>query len=584
MKTKILLASGLAAMLIMSGCGDDDTSSPSETPSAALSGTVAQGEALIADITIQGSQGNVISITSGTNGRYTVSSLSSLTAPYIIRATTVDGLVLYSYVSIGAHTANVTPLTSYVVNQAAEGTNASNASYLFNIYPTAASIDTAVVAATIELNNVISGAMGNSGVADFDHFTSPFDANHDGYDGLLDAMDIELVGDDVIIREAGQILDTLPYDVTDSNITVSGFISNALDNTGLTGVTLSFSNPHHNATVQTVSGAYSVVLNFGRKYDVVISADGYDSVTFNDLSTFEISNISTQLVPLIPDTVAGTGTMSGHVIDARTGNEVTGVTLEFRAGLNNRSGDVVATTTTDSLGDYSITTVQTGNYTVAYKADGYTTRYLDVVVLGGDETTYNTQLVQEDTLNENSAGALATIVLEWGENPRDLDSHLTGPNENATSLDDRFQVYYGDRLQNTSAYSYTADFNTSQPCLTEGVVASLDLDDVTSYGPETTTICQGYPGTYKFYVHHYSGSGNIASSPTKVTVTTMNGTTLSWTAPLSDTLNDWHVFDIDNFGNIIPVNSYLGDTEYRQSAALNTISDESYIFENLPAK
>lgn len=585
MKKRILLASGLAGLMLMSGCG---SSTSEATPAGtALSGTVAQGEALVAEIVIKGAHGNEATVSSNADGSYSVSSLQNLTAPYIIKATTAEGIVLFSYAEIGSHVANVTPLTSYVVDQAADAAGTNNASYLFNSFSTQADLSSVIDSEIAQLNAVIAAAMGSNGVADFDHFTTSFHADHSGYDGLLDAMDIELMGDDVIIREGGQILETLPYDVTESNITVSGHISNALDDTGLSGVTLSFSNPHHSTSAQTVSGDYSVALEFGRSYDVVITAEGYNTVTFSNLSTFEISNISTQLVPLIPDTVSGLGTVNGSVIDARTGAGIANVTLEFREGLNNRSGSVVATASTNIFGQYDISTVETGNYTIAYRAEGYTTRYVDALVLGGYTKTFNTQLVRESVANENSTGALATIVLEWGENPSDLDSHLTGLNDNATNADDRFKVYFGNKRAYAESYVGGSDFNASQPCLTPGIMASLDLDDVSSYGPETTTICQGYEGTYKFYVHHYSGSGTIASSPATVTVTTMNGATLSWTAPATDvtTVQAWHVFDIDNYGNIIPVNAYIGNDSYAfQSPARNSISHEADIFDNLPAK
>ena len=496
--------------------------------------------------------------------------------------------MLFSYADRGASVANVTPLTSYVVDQAADATGVSNASYLFSSFANNSNISAVIESEIGELDAVIAAAMSRSGVADFDHFTSTFTADHTGYDGLLDAMDIELVGDDVIIREGGVILETLPYDVTESNITVSGHISNALDDTALTGVSLRFTNEHHTASALTVSGDYSVQLEFGRSYDVEITADGYNPVTFSNLSTFEISNISTQLVPLIPDTVTGLGTVDGSVTDARTGEGIANVTLEFREGLNNKSGTVVATTSTNSYGDYSIATVETGNYTIAYSADGYTTRYVDALVVGGDIKTFDTQLVREYVANENSTGALATIVLEWGLDPDDLDSHLTGLNDNPTSLDDRFHLaYYNDKIVTDAFEGSYYDIDAAQPCLTEGVMASLDLDDTSSYGPETTTICQGYDGTFKFYVHHFSGYGTIATSPTSVTVTTMNGTTMSWTAPATSvtTEQSWHVFDIDNYGNIIPVNTYISNYDSAfQSPALSGADDEAHIFDNLPVK
>lgn len=93
------------------------------------------------------------------------------------------------------------------------------------------------------------------------------------------------------------------------------------------------------------------------------------------------------------------------------------------------------------------------------------------------------------------------IILTWGEHPRDLDSHLTGPDSNSdgTSADttNRFHIYFSAK---------TAD------------VAVLDVDDISSYGPETITITPVdgsvilRPGLYRYSVYHYSGEQTISSS------------------------------------------------------------------------
>lgn len=90
------------------------------------------------------------------------------------------------------------------------------------------------------------------------------------------------------------------------------------------------------------------------------------------------------------------------------------------------------------------------------------------------------------------------FVLTWGKDPADLDSHLIGPAGDGGV----FHTYYVDKR-----YYYDDE-----------LMVDLDLDDTTSYGPETTTIRQLLPGTYTFYVHHYSGTSTIKMSGAKIDV------------------------------------------------------------------
>jgi len=176
------------------------------------------------------------------------------------------------------------------------------------------------------------------------------------------------------------------------------------------------------------------------------------------------------------------------------------------------------------------------------------------------------------------------VILEWGENPRDPDSHVSGDNPDGSG---RFHIYYANKRMTTPEFD-SAGFNVEEPCSSEGVVASLDLDDTSSFGPETTTICRGYGGIFKYYIRHYAGTGTISDSPTNVTVTTMSGITQTWTAPADPNNvgvgNIWHVFNVDEFGNIFPINQFLGSQpdNFTLSPALN--NDERALFENLPAK
>ncbi|MEO0072230.1 MAG: PKD domain-containing protein [candidate division WOR-3 bacterium] len=128
-----------------------------------------------------------------------------------------------------------------------------------------------------------------------------------------------------------------------------------------------------------------------------------------------------------------------------------------------------------------------------------------------------------------------TIALTWDVDPRDLDAHCWTPHP--------YHVYYANK----------GHLNTVPYC-------TLDVDDVTSYGPEHITISQLMPGTYKYAVHHFSGTGTIATSGAVVKVYTNGVLSHTFTAPQTacPSYAYWHVFNIDGAtGTVIPVNVYL---------------------------
>jgi len=96
-----------------------------------------------------------------------------------------------------------------------------------------------------------------------------------------------------------------------------------------------------------------------------------------------------------------------------------------------------------------------------YAKDGYIDGFYNVVANNKEGMTFSLSPVLDD--NEYR------VVLTWGDIPNDLDSHLFYYNEYDQEL---FHVYWA------SAIGY---YNGE-------IVASLDVDDTSSYGPETVTI------------------------------------------------------------------------------------------------
>lgn len=133
------------------------------------------------------------------------------------------------------------------------------------------------------------------------------------------------------------------------------------------------------------------------------------------------------------------------------------------------------------------------------------------------------------------------LTLTWGENPGDLDSHLWTPTIEGSS----YHIYYASRGNGTAA-----------------PYADLDVDDVTSYGPEHITIYTEFPGTYTYAIYHYSGSGDISSSGAEIGILKPDGTVQLFNVPSAAASANWwwHVCTIDGTtGVITPVNIISAD-------------------------
>jgi len=321
---------------------------------------------------------------------------------------------------------------------------------------------------------------------------------------------------------------------------LEGGVRDAETRDALEGVNVEvFQNDESVTSASTdASGSYSVEIEEGAGYDLRLSRSGYLPVQYNGLEV--VADLTTHLETVlhINENNAGVGSISGVLSDALTGAPLEQVDLSIRADMNSRTSDVLATSTTNDFGEYVFTNLEAGHYTVEAKLDGYTTEYFVVICLGNQE---------EDNQNHALTPILAAnetrIILTWGETPSDLDSHLTGPNTNG----DRFHIYFANQTP-------------------DGVGANLDVDDVTSYGPETITITESREGLYRYSVHNYSDkfdnpSSTLAASEAHVRVYQGNeliGDFHVRNAP--GTL--WTVFEMED-GIITPINelSYESDED-----------------------
>lgn len=234
-----------------------------------------------------------------------------------------------------------------------------------------------------------------------------------------------------------------------------------------------------------LDGAFTTGLQRPRLYDLRITASGYEGVVLERQRVLPRATRIVEAVRLVR-TSAAPGAMNGVVRDARNLLPLGGALVELRVGQNATTGSPLATTTTNSAGTFRFANLSNGTYTLVVTRIGYLRVIQAAIVIGGTETGG-----QDVVLYPINAGSDVGIVLTWGVIPSDLDSHLTGPN----NLGGRFHVFYADR-----------------GALNSEPFGGLDVDDVSSFGPETTTITARRPGVYRFSVHDYSNRFSTTSS------------------------------------------------------------------------
>lgn len=122
------------------------------------------------------------------------------------------------------------------------------------------------------------------------------------------------------------------------------------------------------------------------------------------------------------------------------------------------------------------------------------------------------------------------IVLDWGAAPKDLDAHCYSKKKH---------VYHINKKSGNLI---------------------LDRDDTEKYGPETITIQEPKADdVYRYVVHNYSNMGKsgkymLSRSGARVQVYFDNEYVQTFDVPYGYEGTYWHVFDIVNKNEIVPVN------------------------------
>lgn len=274
------------------------------------------------------------------------------------------------------------------------------------------------------------------------------------------------------------------------------------------------------ATTSDYFGSYDITNIPIGNHLVRASADGYITQERTVLIEYGYPSMggAFDLIPL-----QRYGSVSGQVISAVTAQGIAGASVCLVSGN--------PCTNTDSSGNYILVNVPTGYQTVRASAGGYFA--LDERV----EVTANQASPLNFILSPTLAQGEMRIVLTWGANPRDLDSHLWLPSSHPSHI-------YWAHTGNCAADPFTC----------------LDVDDRNSYGPETITIKQRFNGTYHYAVYKYAGDGPIIASGAQVKVYDSTGLVADYAVPTSGNGDWWYVFEMAGNSGAITVHNTIAET------------------------
>ncbi len=297
--------------------------------------------------------------------------------------------------------------------------------------------------------------------------------------------------------------------------------------------------------VSDENGSYIIPDLPAGRYNVSVSASGYLTLNMVDFAIgSSAGNVSMPTFNLLSSDISGSNDIIGIAKDAVTGQALAGVTLKFRADWNNKTGSVIATATTNENGIYGIT-LERGYYTIEFAKEGYTSVFVNVF---SSNATPSFEGVMQSSVSVVDSTQFR-VVLTWGAIPSDLDSHLVVPVDEADRSSSCFHVYFANKVY------YDANHE---------IGASLDVDDVSSYGPETVTVFNVRTDKpYYYSVHDFSNGSNpnsTAMSASGANVKVYQGSTLvkEYYVPTGRTGIVWNVFKIVN-GQIIDINNYGSD-------------------------
>lgn len=317
---------------------------------------------------------------------------------------------------------------------------------------------------------------------------------------------------------------------------------NGLPDTAVALFTEDFGAPLY-TTMTDSNGRYNIyVPNDAYHYNLKFVKEGYgDNDSYQITISSEQIEASQDVVYLFANDMENAdvslrlGDALNYAADGTTMQALQYADIYVRRGMNNRTGEIISQVQSGSDGR-TVLNLKPGMYTVEVSASGFENMYYTIIA-----NPRRTQNFYELYATPDLGEGEIRIVLTWGEYPSDLDSHLFTASGNSTD-----HIWYGDRYD---VYG-----------------SNLDVDDTSSYGPETVTIPRFNNDTYyKYCVTDFTNcsignynSVEMSNSGACVNVYSSGGVIATFHVPAMREGVIWEVFEIRR-GEIVPIQRYYNN-------------------------
>jgi hypothetical protein len=268
--------------------------------------------------------------------------------------------------------------------------------------------------------------------------------------------------------------------------TIKGTVISQSASSALSGVSVSYALSGTTVATTTTDsiGDFTQSALATGTYTLSYSNSGYLDETQSATLSTDNQTLKVTTLYMLSDSCPSTGTISGKITDAVSSDNVSGVSISARRGLNFTSGTVIKNVTNLDNGTYSLSDMSAGWYTVSTSKSGYIDSTFHVYSCGSVSS-------QDSSISTTLASGAMRIVLSWptGSTATDIDSHLQIPDNDSNA----FHIYHRTNTSGTDDYyQYGASDNVT-----------LDRDERTAPGTETITITNVKSGTYSYSVHNY---------------------------------------------------------------------------------
>ena len=257
-----------------------------------------------------------------------------------------------------------------------------------------------------------------------------------------------------------------------------------------------------------------------------VSVEGIVTIQPSATTNFDI-------VTMIPGN-QGPASISGRLLNALNNQAITsGLTVRIRPGIGVNSGpyaldannQTIGVVTSAADGSYVIPNVPAGNYTIEITGAGFATTYETVISAGASSSNQN--ILVSPTLGADEV----RIVLSWNATPKDVDSHLEYGNAACLDGGNKCQVVWNQKSK-------------------LGGDLTLDVDVVTGFGPETTTL-KGTVWTSPtvtrlgYSLYNWSNDASLSVSGSTVKVYKASGLVRTYNSGPAQAARWWQIFCFD---------------------------------------